>query len=60
MLSKNIKTTIFKSVCVIAMGLISINDEYKQEHYSRFEEICHNNSLSLTVAAWCFMMQQIL
>lgn len=48
MLSKNTKT-IFKSVCAIAMGLISINDEYKQEHYSRFDEICHNNSLSLTV-----------
>lgn len=31
------------------MGLISINDEDKQEHYSRFDEICHNNSLSLTV-----------
>lgn len=31
------------------MGLISINDEYKQEHYSRFDEICLNNSLSLTV-----------
>lgn len=49
MLSRNIKTTICKSVCAIAMGLISINDEYKQEHYSK----------SVTTTAWVWLLETV-